>query len=91
MDYKCKLWVLDQYLKTLVFTTGIFTSGYFVGYFVGSKTTPNFVSKGHIRVFAAFASLASLSALVAVVYVNPFMWTISRFITGMFGKLLCGY
>ena len=67
-----------------VFTTGIFMSGYFIGYFVGSKTTPNFVSKvGHIRVFAAFASLASLSALVAVVYINPFMWTISRFITGI--------
>ena len=49
-----------------------------------SRTTPNFVSKvGHIRVFAAFASLASLSALLAVVYVNPFMWTISRFITGI--------
>jgi hypothetical protein len=28
-----------------VFTTGIFMSGYFVGYFVGSRTTPNFVSK----------------------------------------------
>ena len=67
-----------------VLTTGIFMSGYFVGYFVGSRTTPNFVSKvGHIRVFAAFASLASLSALIAVVYVNPFMWTISRFITGI--------
>ena len=67
-----------------VFTTGIFMSGYYVGYFVGSRTTPNFVSKvGHIRVFAAFASLASLSALIAVVYVNPFMWTISRFITGI--------
>ena len=67
-----------------VFTTGIFMSGYYVGYFVGSRTTPNFVSKvGHIRVFAAFASLASLSALVAVVYINPFMWTISRFITGI--------
>ncbi len=67
-----------------VFTTGIFMSGYYVGYFVGSRTTPNFVSKvGHIRVFAAFASLASLSALIAVVYVNPLMWTISRFITGI--------
>ena len=67
-----------------VFTTGIFMSGYYVGYFVGSRTTPNFVSKvGHIRVFAAFASLASLSALVAVVYINPFMWTVSRFITGI--------
>ncbi len=67
-----------------VFTTGIFMSGYYIGYFIGSRTTPNFVSKvGHIRVFAAFASLASLSALLAVVYVNPFMWTISRFITGI--------
>ena len=67
-----------------VITTGIFMSGYYIGYFVGSKTTPQLVSKvGHIRVFAAFASLASLSALVAVAYVNPFMWTISRFITGI--------
>ena len=67
-----------------VLTTGIFMSGYYVGYFIGSKTTPNFVSKvGHIRVFAAFASLASLSALLAVVYVNPIMWTVSRFVTGV--------
>ena len=66
-----------------VLTTGIFMSGYYVGYFIGSKTTPNLVQKvGHIRVFAAFASLASLSALVAVAYVNP-MWTLSRFITGI--------
>ena len=67
-----------------VLTTGIIMSGYFVGYFMGSKTTPNLVQKvGHIRVFAAFASLASLSALVAVAYVNPIMWIISRFITGI--------
>ena len=67
-----------------VITTGLFMSGYYIGYFVGSKTTPTLVSKvGHIRVFAAFASLASLSALLAVAYVNPFMWTISRFITGI--------
>ena len=65
-------------------TTGIFMSGYFVGYFLGSQTTPKLVQKvGHIRVFAAFASLASLSALLAAVYVNPVMWTISRFITGI--------
>ncbi len=67
-----------------VLTIGVFMSGYYVGYFIGSKTTPNLVQKvGHIRVFAAFASLASLSALIAVAYVNPFMWTISRFITGI--------
>ena len=66
-----------------VITTGIFMSGYFMGYFLGSNTTPKLVQKvGHIRVFAAFASLASLSALLAAVYVNPVMWTLSRFITG---------
>ena len=65
-------------------STGFMMSGYFVGYFIGAATIPNIVSRvGHIRVFAAFASLASLSALIAVVYVNPFMWTISRFITGI--------
>jgi hypothetical protein len=54
------------------------------------KITPNFVFKvGHIRVFAAFASLASLSALLAVVYVNPFLWTFRRFITGI--SLVCCY
>jgi MFS family permease len=67
-----------------VITTGIFMSGYYVGYFSGSQTTPKLVQKvGHIRVFAAFASLASLSALLAAVYVNPFIWTMSRFITGI--------
>ena len=66
-----------------VITTGIFMSGYFVGYFLGSHTTPILVSKvGHIRVFAAFASLASLSILIAVIFVNPTVWTLSRFISG---------
>jgi len=66
-----------------VITTGIFMSGYFVGYFLGSRSTPLLVSKvGHIRVFAAFASLASLSILLAVVFVNPIVWTLSRFISG---------
>ena len=66
-----------------VITTGIFMSGYFVGYFLGSHTTPILVSKvGHIRVFAAFASLASLSILLAVIFVNPLVWTLSRFISG---------
>ena len=67
-----------------VITTGILMSGYYVGYFVGSHTTPILVSKvGHIRVFAAFASMASLSVLVVVVFVNPVIWTVARFITGL--------
>ena len=65
-------------------STGIMMSGYFVGYFVGSNLTPNMVSRvGHIRVFAAFASLASLSILIIATYVNPIVWTLGRFLTGL--------
>ena len=63
--------------------TGTIMSGYFVGYFVGANMVPNLVSKvGHIRVFAAFASMASLSSLVHVVFVDPIVWTLARFLTG---------
>jgi MFS family permease len=65
-------------------STGIIMSGYFVGYFVGSNLTPNMVSRvGHIRVFAAFASTASLSILIIATYVNPIVWTLGRFLTGL--------
>jgi MFS family permease len=65
-------------------STGIMMSGYFVGYFVGSNLTPNLVSRvGHIRVFAAFASTASLSILIIAAYVNPVVWTLGRFLTGL--------
>ncbi len=63
--------------------TGTIMSGYFVGYFLGANMVPNLVSKvGHIRVFAAFASMASLSSLVHVVFVDPVVWTLARFLTG---------
>ena len=32
--------------------------------------------------FAAFASMASLSSLVHAVFVDPYVWTLSRFLTG---------
>jgi len=63
--------------------TGTMMSGYFVGYFTGANMVPKLVGKvGHIRVFAAFASMASLSILVHAVFVNPFIWTCGRFLTG---------
>lgn len=71
--------------------TGTMMSGYFVGYFIGAYMIPNLVSKvGHIRVFAAFASMASLSSLVHVVFVDPVIWTLARFLTGfsMIGILI---
>ena len=63
--------------------TGTMMSGYFIGYFIGANMVPKLVNKvGHIRVFAAFASMASLSILIHAVFVNPFIWTLGRFLTG---------
>jgi len=63
--------------------TGTMMSGYFIGYFIGANIVPKLVGKvGHIRVFAAFASMASLSILIHAVFVNPFVWTGGRFLTG---------
>jgi len=64
--------------------TGTMMSGYFIGYFIGANMVPKLVGKvGHIRVFAAFASMASLSILIHAVFVNPFVWTLGRFLTGV--------
>jgi len=63
--------------------TGTMMSGFFIGYFIGANIVPKLVGKvGHIRVFAAFASMASLSILIHAVFVNPFIWTFGRFLTG---------
>ena len=63
--------------------TGTMMSGYFIGYFIGANMVPNLVSKvGHIRVFAAFKIYCFLSALVHAVFVDPYVWTMSRFLTG---------
>jgi len=65
------------------FTTGTMMSAYFVGFFVGATLVPKLVTKvGHIRVFAAFASMASLSSLIHVVFVEPYVWILARFLTG---------
>ena len=63
--------------------TGTMMSGYFIGFFVGATMVPKLVTKvGHIRVFAAFASMASLSSLIHVVFVDPYVWILARFLTG---------
>ena len=63
--------------------TGTMMSGYFIGFFIGATMVPKLVTKvGHIRVFAAFASMASLSSLIHVVFVDPYVWVLARFLTG---------
>ena len=67
-----------------IIATGALMSGYFIGYFFGANVVPNLVGKvGHIRVFAAFASIASLSILLHAIIVNPYVWMIGRFLTGL--------
>ncbi len=71
-------------------STGFMLSGYFIGYFIGAKTVPNFVSRvGHIRVFAAFASIASIVILLHSIIISPFYWFILRIFTGF--SMVCLY
>lgn len=63
--------------------TGIVMTCYFVGYLIGSFVTPKALSRvGHIRVFAALASLSSASALLHAVFIDPYVWSGMRLITG---------
>ena len=64
--------------------TGFMLSGYFVGYFIGARTIPKFITRvGHIRMFAAFASIASIVILMHSIFINPLTWFILRVITGI--------
>lgn len=64
-------------------TTGMISSGYFVGMFGASLMIPSLIERvGHIRVFAALASLASTAILVQSVFVDPWVWTAMRMVTG---------
>ena len=62
---------------------GAMMSGFYIGYLVGAQKLTNIVYKvGHIRVFAALASLASFVILLHALFVNPYTWLVSRFISG---------
>ncbi len=70
--------------------TGFLMSGYFIGYFIGAATIPNFISRvGHVRVFAAFASLASFIILIHSILIHPFIWFVLRLLTGI--SMVCMY
>lgn len=63
--------------------TGLIMSSFFVGFLLGSITTPKFTTRvGHIRVFAALAALASAAILVHTVFVQVPVWIALRFVSG---------
>jgi MFS family permease len=66
-----------------VFTTGLIMSAYYIGFLGGSYLVPKLVANvGHIRVFAALASIASTTVLLHAVFVDPWIWGLTRIVTG---------
>jgi len=63
--------------------TGMVMSSFYVGFLLGSITTPKITAGvGHIRVFAALAALASAAILVHAVFVQVPVWIALRFLSG---------
>ena len=63
---------------------GIMMSMYYCGYLAGWFIIPRMInSVGHIRVFAGFASLASTTILIQGLFVDPYLWSIVRFASGI--------
>ncbi len=63
---------------------GIIMSLYYCGYLAGWFIVPTMInSVGHIRVFAGFASMASTTILLQGLYVDPYIWSIIRVLSGI--------
>ena len=66
-----------------VITTGLVMSGYFLGAFASSLISPNQINKtGQIRTYAAYASIASTAILIQLLFIDPPVWFVSRFLSG---------
>ena len=66
-----------------VITTGLVMSGYFIGAFVSSLLSPNQIKRtGQIRTYAAYASIASTAILIQLLFIEPPVWFVSRFLSG---------
>lgn len=63
--------------------TGFIMSSFYAGFLVGSISTPKVLAKvGHIRVFAALAALASAAILVHAIFIDLWVWTGLRLVSG---------
>ncbi len=66
-----------------VITTGLVMSGYFLGSFASSLIAPGQIKKtGQIRTYAAFASIASIAILIQLLFIEPPVWFVARFLSG---------
>lgn len=66
------------------FQLSIVTSGYFLGFLVGSRIAPMLIQKvGHVRVFAALASIISAVLVLYPVLLHWQIWALMRVLIGL--------
>ncbi len=66
------------------FSMSIIMSGYFIGYLIGARITPELIRRvGHVRVFAALASISSGCLLLFAIFLNEPLWFMLRIIVGL--------
>ena len=66
-----------------VITTGLVMSGYFVGALFSSLLSPGQIKRtGQIRTYAAYASIASTAILIQILFIEPPVWFVARFLSG---------
>ena len=66
-----------------VLTTGLVMSGYFIGQLASSILSPAQIKKtGQIRTYAAYASIASTAILIQILFIEPPVWFVARFLSG---------
>ena len=64
-------------------TIGFIGTTYFAGFLVGCLAiTPMMKQVGHVRSFASLAAIASAGTLVLILFINPYVWSGMRFISG---------
>ncbi|GGO85839.1 MFS transporter [Marinobacterium nitratireducens] len=62
---------------------GLLMACYFLGMFVGARFAPKQIERaGHIRAFAAFASVLSMSPLIHMLWIDPRVWAVLRYVDG---------
>lgn len=65
-------------------TLGLLGSAYFLGFFLGTFTSPALIRRiGHIRAFAFFGAVAAACVLAHALVVNPWVWMGLRVLTGI--------
>ncbi len=67
------------------FIAGCVSSAYFAGLVLGSLFAQEFITRiGHIRSFAALASLVATLSMLQGIFLDPFLWCLLRFASGIF-------